>query len=408
MLYTINELRQKMFHSVYDVYEIFQNFFGEEYTDLQGMPDNDRILNSLYAWDVEESEYEHNYEVSDEQYANILHLYESTKPHIIVWWPKVTISNENNKSVEIQDLYAKVELTIDGQIPYENVGFQLTRATFSDVQFVSGYIHSHVPGRYYDELPKFQTPCLGTGPIKRTIADLKNNYEEPLWMLFCQELSLYVTVESLVGGPYRKLEEIGKAKIMSKYSKFENLYYSDLYRFYDVGNIQSKHQFDTIIKSFTDYYLSLNTLPFSYMDGKYCCGFSYYNYMIDISNAFISWFNQNGQQKFVDDLYRKDWVVKTFVRDGKFYENKTISRSEWERWEGYRLLTFKDQSVNLQIFQENSSEYQTTLLLNHMIAMYILQRILTIINYHYRNEHNNNREGTPESPSTTYQTVCYL
>ena len=44
MQYTINELKHKIFKDVYDVYEIFQNFFDEEHTDLQNIPDDEDIV----------------------------------------------------------------------------------------------------------------------------------------------------------------------------------------------------------------------------------------------------------------------------------------------------------------------------------------------------------------------------
>jgi len=194
MLYTISELRQKLFGPVYDVYEIFKNFYGEEFTDLQEMPSDEELSDMLRQfWDIQPMG-TNSYELDDEDYATLKSRYDNTRAIIMVWWPSVTVSNENDRSILIHDLYARVDITPDGRIPYEMTGFKLNRTTFTDVQFESGYIHSHVPSRC--GLPNFQNPCLGRGPIRNTIADLKNNYEEALWMLFCQELSLYVTVES--------------------------------------------------------------------------------------------------------------------------------------------------------------------------------------------------------------------
>ena len=35
MEYTINQLYKKVFQKVFDVYDVFSNFFGEDYVDLQ-------------------------------------------------------------------------------------------------------------------------------------------------------------------------------------------------------------------------------------------------------------------------------------------------------------------------------------------------------------------------------------
>ena len=70
------------------------------------------------------------------------------------------------------------------------------------------------------------------------------------------------------------------------------------------------------------------------------------------------------------------------------------------------ILSFKGQPVNLHIEQTRESQMQGTTLLTQRIAMYILQNILKIINYRYKNEYNN-RQGA-ESTAPTYQAVYYL
>lgn len=405
MLYTISELRQKLFSPVYDVYEIFKNFYGEEFIDLQGLPPDEELSDMLRAfWDIRPTGPD-SYEVHDSVYNALKSRYNDTRACIFVWWPSVTVSNENDKSILIHDLYARVDLTPDGRIPYEMTGFKLNRTTFTDVQFESGYIHSHVPSR--SGLPNFQNPCLGRGPIRNTIADLKNNYEEALWMLFCQELSLYVTVESLTGGPYRKLEEVSNLHRSLTFSNFtlgsyENIK-SDIIHGCEGFNIN----FADALKDFTKYYISQGTFPVSYTNGEYMCSLSYFDYMISISNAFISWFNMKGRRDTLS-FVREYIVGKVVAKEGKFYRlGSGTSRSSSDTYEGQTVLTFKGNDIPLRIIHTDSEQdTHTVTLLDHDIAMYIYTGILKIINYRYINEHHNTNPG--RTSAQTYQTVRYL
>lgn len=412
MLYTISELRQKLFGPVYDVYEIFKNFYGEEFTDLQGMPsDEDIVCNHVSnhlstSVILDTSGGENSCEIPDNILAAIKAEYEGTlRPYILVWWPSVTVSNENDRSILIHDLYARVDLTPDGRIPYEMTGFKLNRTTFTDVQFESGYIHSHVPSRC--GLPNFQNPCLGRGPIRNTIADLKNNYEEALWMLFCQELSLYVTVESLTGGPYRKLEEVSNLHRSLTYSNFTLGSYGDI-KSYIIRWCKDNHiNFEEALKDFTKYYISQGIFPVSYTNGKYICSLSYFDYMISISNAFISWFNMKGRRNMLSFI--KEYIVeKVVAKEGKFYRlGSGTSRSSSDTYEGQTVLTFKGNDIPLRIIHTDSEQdTHTVTLLDHDIAMCIYTGILKIINYRYKNEHHNTNPG--RTSAQTYQTVRYL
>ena len=397
MVYTINELKHEIFKDVYGVYEIFQNFFDEEHVDLQGIPDDEDVVLSIRAI-IRSEQTEGSYEISDTQITRIKHIYENNKFDIIVWWPRVTITNEHNKSINIQDLFAKVVIDINGKIPYEFWGFELTRSTYDSVQFRSGYVHSHVPGFSSSQYhPSWYSPCLGTGPIRNTIVELKNNNTEVTWMLFCQELSMYVTVESLTGGPYRKLEAVGVSHLLYNYSGFNS---NTTITYYDEGDFYDK------LKQFVLYYLQHGHLTFIYQNGVFKQGFSYFDYMIDISNTFIEWFNQNGNRESLARLYRKKVLIKAYAADRKFYECTTTTEFDASQIEGTFILKFKGQDIGLHILQVRQAQMEETTLLCQDIAMFILRNILKIINYRYKNGHNN-REGA-ESTAPTYQTVYYL
>lgn len=417
MLYTINELRQKLFQHVYDVYDIFLNFFGEEHVDLQGIPSEQEILDTL---DIEETEsegiYELSYSISEQLLQDLTSNFSNPPyPYILVWWPEVKVTNENDRSVMIQDLYAQIQLTSEGNIPQESPGFLLNRSTYSITQFNEGYVHSHMitMDKETIHLRGFVPPCLGRGPIRETINSLRFNNEETLWMLFCQELALYVTVESLAGIPYRHLEYLGeKSKLLEEYNEgYSRYHYQDLELFYH-SPTYDKEWFNTLLSGFMSYYCKNGHLSFGFINGKYAPGMPAYNFLIDISNTFIEWFNQRPYQDEVEILFRNKILVYAHVEGGKFYQCTSTNKYGLSMYEGRSMgFSFKGREVSLHIFEDQNEQVETTLLLSYKIAMYILHTILNIINYHYKNEqHSTVSEGGHIlcAPSQTHQAACYL
>ena len=69
MLYTIEELEREVSGNVFDVYEVFKNFFGEEYVDLQSG------VNLIEHIPSPEENGEH-YDISQETLDNLQNLYQ--------------------------------------------------------------------------------------------------------------------------------------------------------------------------------------------------------------------------------------------------------------------------------------------------------------------------------------------
>ena len=152
MKYTVNQLYQHLYERPLNIYEIFKGFFGEDFVDIQTCLG--RELSSfkeyLFAKICDESsitkgaaeeDYNLSFDVTEEQLVELENIVKNKRFIIYVWWPRVTVTNEYNKSVNIQDLYAKVEIQGDGRIPYECNGFRLNRATYTREQFMSNYMH---------------------------------------------------------------------------------------------------------------------------------------------------------------------------------------------------------------------------------------------------------------------------
>lgn len=410
MQYTLNELWNRVFADVLEVYDVFKNHFGEDFVDLQDGISREDFQSFLSVRDILPDDGSIYHFAEEESVLNLRPYFADCYFHILVWWPNVTVTNENNKSVSIQDLYAKIPLSVDGGIPMECDGFLLNRSRYSLEQFYSDYMHSHVSRIPKSDLTEFQRPCLGTGPIIGTINALKTQPDIPCWMLFCEELSRYVTVESLTGHPYKYLERIGIGEQASGYVDFQN------YSSYMLERLrQESHGFiDTsLLKTFALFYLSHGHLSLGFTNGRFVCGLSYYDYMIDVSNAFIDFYNQEFAMHFSspDALFRSGALVHLTVANGKFQLlGRDCIYDNYRQYIGRYVCTFKGRRVTLQIDDSPTFEAELSTVLDCNIAMYILQNILKIINFRYENKHHSNTASDKAATFTpaTCQRAVYI
>lgn len=405
MHYTISQLKQHLNQRVYDIYDIFKDFFGENYVDLQNMeiPFLLTDMQKVGIKDIDISKEEKEYEVSDEMLQNLEKEVALHKVTLYVWWPRVIVSNEYGKSIVIQDLYAKIEVQRDGRIPYENRGFLLNRSTYTETQFSSNYLHSHISSIPNYDFTYFMPPCLGTGPIRDTIDSLKNDFDPTFWMLFCKELSLYVTVESISGGPYRRLENVGKWQLASDYKGYR-LYAANSNCFIDYFS-------KNILKDFIQYYLQHGNLSINFKNSCFTWGMDYYDYILDISNSFIDFYNKYLCSDYrVKDCFSKGILVSIYAINRKFCRaNNLYYPNSFNGSQGKHVLTFKGKDIKLKIIKETLEEDtpQPIAALHNNVAMFILKNILRTINFRYTNEYNN-KCGESESSASTPKEPIYI
>lgn len=121
MEYTVNQLYQYLFEKPLAIYEIFKGFFGKDFVDIQTC--QGRELSSFKEYllakicdesfmpkEAAEEEYNLSFNITEMQLKELKTTLEDKRLIIYVWWPRVTVTNEYNKSVNIQDLYAKIEI----------------------------------------------------------------------------------------------------------------------------------------------------------------------------------------------------------------------------------------------------------------------------------------------------------
>lgn len=397
MLYTPEQLWETIYKPVNDVYQVFKDHFGEEYTDLK-VPSVGGLFNHALLYGTQEDT---SVDLDD---VELIRLRASlVTPYILVWWPKVTVTNENGKSIVITDLYAKVEINLAGNIPFDNVtGFLLTRTSMSEAQYDSNYLHSHVS--WYSAcsiVPGFLEPCLGRGPIKHTVVSLMTDSSPELWMLFCVELSNYVTVESLEGIPYRDLIDVGKKNSTAReFVPFPTMYENSQT---SVSTITDRDETLQILKEFIVYYIHHGNLQIDYSGGKFSPGNSFNKYLKEASSLFIKWCNSlpTGTLK----TNARKLLKRYHYANGKFY---TSVRSSTITADGLPCFDFKGNTIYFHVIRDEEAEEDENFvyLLQSEFATSIYNNIFNILNYH----HDTDSHKTINSPryTSTPKKVWYL
>lgn len=305
--------------------------------------------------------------------------------HIIVKFPEVRVTNENGKYIDIQDLYARVTIFDSGILARS---IQFNRSTYTATQYLSGYAHSHLPG-----IPSEWTePCYGTGPIISTMGTLSFRNDLDFWGLLCYELSKYVTVESLEGVPYRRLESVGAYRAGARNDTIN--YIESMPRFYQYEITQN------LLGEFISSFLNKYDLKFSFYNGRYDIGEPTTSLWIKLSKAFSEWYNEQFiQGKVSSNLYRlssSGILHKYIIADGIVYSPQGLENLDSVRCRnGAEMFVFKGEMVRLRITGiEEITDTSITYLVDHSILDYLVTIILEVINYKYGREEKDEEAET--------------
>ena len=418
----IEELYSLLMDKPNQVLAIFNDFFGEDKVDMQGFMSVDELKSWLSVTPISNYASRESLDMSIEDYdtyssqslidlrgevldlvldqlcsretVNYIGDTRFSSGFILVHFPHVRITNEYNRFVDINHLYAKVKVLHNGSM---NGYFSLNRAEYTYLHISSGYMHSHVSAIPTSDFTKFQTPCTGTGPINDTISNLSNEFDSDIWRLFCLELSKYVEVESIAGTPYHRLENLGTSNMGAG---------EDVFRV--VNQLRYDDSIKEIIKEFVPYFIKQGKLKFNYANGSYSIGMSFTEYILVISNEFIDWYNKKYNNKewryTFDTLKRSDVLKEGIIANNKiYYENSRRNVNSCAAYNGQRMCTFKGKDVLINIVDINEvKEDNKSIILNTNIALYILSKILRVINYRYGKAEQRDQEGNRISEKVRY------
>lgn len=317
------------------IHNIFNEFFGEENVDLQGQT-------------------------------------------ILIHFPKVKVTNEHDRSVDITHLWVKVELSLDGTI---NGYFQMMRSELTFEQFISGYSHSHIHSVDANNFNSWSDPCLGRGPIKNTIISLATQFSEEMWSLFCLELSKYVTVESLVGVPYVYLERIGVRDNMS----------TQVIQFPLNYTVRYPSSFEPYIAAFIPFILKKRPFGFNFFNDSYGIAMSDRDLFVTLSNLFIEWYNSLPAEQ---QTPREELFLGEILLEGKcignelyyIYDSNYNVEARYNRLIGRSLFRFKNKTITFNItnmVKTVDDDPNAAIFLSKTMVAAIVNRILRTINNKY-------------------------
>ena len=359
--------------------EDYNTYRGQSLTDLRGEV-LDLVLNQLCSgWMVNS--------IGQKKFGS---------GFILVHFPHVRITNEYNRFVDINHLYAKVKVLHNGSM---NGYFALNRAEYTYLHISNRYMHSHVSSIPTSDFTRFQNPCTGTGPINNTMSNLNREFDSDIWELFCLELSKYVEVESITGTPYHRLENLGTSNMSVGECVFKV-----------VNNLNYYHGGSLIglIKEFIPHFIKQGKLKFNYASGSYSIGMSFVEYILVISNEFIKWYNEkfnNGEVMYSFDNLKSQGVLKEgIIANNKiYYENSLRDVNTYAAYNGKRMCTFKGLDVLINIIDINEvKEDNKSIVLNTNLALYILSKILRVINYRYGKAEQRDQKGNRISEEVRY------
>ena len=374
---TIDELKDKYYtptESVNIVYDIFKDFFNEVRVDLQINEKFKIFFDSLLEKPSEFtlnklSDYNLN---SNLDIADFINTYYQEPPfYIFVHFPNVTITNEHNDSINIKDLYARIPIYWNGTLNHK---FEMIVTTYTRTLFNAGYCHSHLHTLYGNK-PRFDTPCLGTGPLVETCKVLTLNFTEDNWKLFCVELSRYVTVESLLGTPYYRMTDITN-KSSNRPIKVHNV--PDYIWSYKELLVETIHNL-----------INKKLLNFKYVNSEYNFANSEAELIRIISNEFIAVYNNKFNKKEVTEtlqrLENRSFIIKVKYFNGNYYHiGNTVDKIP----SSDVLFTFKGKDIKT-VITEDTTNVRQIYILNPDKISYTAAKLLEFININYGKEQIN-------------------
>lgn len=419
----VESLCRQSYNKVYEVYEVFKDFFDEERVDLIGINYAEiveRLKTRTYSSFINTSAIMSNalYSASSDHIKSIIKTLISEKAletrigedatvfkyflpyltegiqqyvnrleaQILVHFPEVRVSNEHDKYVDIKELYARVKLSGNGTI----IGtFGLFRADYPLSHLYADYAHSHISGVTLNE-NEFKSPCLGNGPIISTISSLTRDCDLNFWMLFCRELDTYVTVESLVGGPYRRMENItGTRRLRLATADFS----STLHNRPLSSQLRGEIPEDTI-KAFIKHLLKTKAIKFGFSNGSYILAMGYKDMLISMSNCFIDFINNYMERDLlntmvftVENLERKNILMPYVIKNGQIYTFTRVnySTTSYMSYNDKKVLSFKGKDIKLNIYDDTvgESDENTVRLLNSSFCEFLVFKMINYLNIVY-------------------------
>lgn len=398
------------------IYSVFEDTFGEDKVDLKGpinMESFVTFISNTSRATINEASISLKREgiitdpnisflkdLDDEYFTDPSDLaifkevvLSTVEAYILIYYPEVTITNENDQHHKITDLFVKVSFNGLGRLISSP---QLNRSSYTLGEFISDYMHSHVDEIPVGDFQEFQSPCLGTGPIRDTISELYLGGDKNTWMLFAVQLDRYVHVESLEGLPYHRMSSISSDDSRLNSTIWGTFHFpvrmQSLPPSWSSLSLPLGEFVQSLCVNFRDWGLDIVNRA-----GIFEWGTNMIDTMQIISNRFIGWINsgiQQGRWSYtVEELLQASILVQCIIKGNNIeaYHLSDSSRIDSDSMAGYQgnyVCTFKGESYKLKIaLPENFSDFprvpNSMLLLNKLLVEKMINAIIYILNVKY-------------------------
>lgn len=289
---------------------------------------------------------------------------------IIIRFNDVIVSNGKGDKALIQEIYVKVPLKYNGSM-YS--GMWWLRTTYSYYHWLNNYAHSHLSRISDRQAPTWKAPCTGTGPINLTMDSLRMHPTEDLWSLFCYELEECIKVESLVGGPYIRIDELCEGKVTL---------YSDL------GRTEVLSVSDEVEKELIQNVINSGKLEFKWENGAYSVCNSIADLMTIVSMEFFKICKEHNESSSLPRISTFSCSFCNAVISGQNIKvvSECSALTHAVDLNNTVLFTFKGAPVKLRILDVddvNTKNTKTFLKLPYVAS--IISKINNLANYYYGN-----------------------
>lgn len=306
---------------------------------------------------------------------------------IIIHFPEVIVKNERGQSTRIKNLFAEVKVKADGTLLGE---FKLNRTHYIYNHFLHNYLHSHVCAIPTWDFREFQNCCLGTGPIRHTIHNLHQEYNESQWMQFCWDLSKYVTIESEEGVPYHYLSRSNTSFVQGDEIRTDSFGYN-ISGFQKIHVSTNMSLPEHMWGNFAKYLIDTKSISFRWVNKHWEIAAGPIEHIKNVSTSFLKFLRSNyiifrQHTDIVESLFSRGVLKKVIININGIYKLSTSSDrvSRIDDYRGKYALTFKGEDYCIEIDEptEPSSFYYHTILDVNIIAI-ITGIILKILNIKY-------------------------
>lgn len=291
----------------------------------------------------------------------------SIKTTVLIHWDKVTITNEEDKSTDIRDLFCRLR--------FENEHLSdmyFSRTTYTQSEWNVRYRHSHLPPMNRSRPLEWDSMCLGNGPIVGTKNRLRDSFSTPseeLFDVFFWELDKLVHVESLRGVPYIGMRTIGTNTMERADSDFNPIYPTPAF------------------KTFMQSFFGAVKIPLGYENGMYVCGCTFMDFAILVTNY---WNKYERVFRVVAPIFKTKYILKNSAIYSA--QGGTIDYTWQEVRTPYNSLTFKGQTYPLTVTPDTGENASVQWLVNLSIVKYIQRAYLALVNMKF----NRNNYGKEE------------